>query len=321
MKITDSRKYYRPFAYQWAYDAFIMSEQSHWLGREVPMMDDINDWKNKLNQNQRDFLTKLLRFFVQQDIMVSEGYTDVYMPIFKHPELRMMLCSFASREAIHIDAYSFLIESIGMPDSFYSEFLDYDEMSTKVNYYNDLLTNDLPLPVKISAISAFTEGVSLFSSFAMLMNFPRNGTMSGLGQIISWSSIDENLHCASMIKLFRTYIEENRKLWKDDLKSKIYGIARNIVEQEDNFIDLMFDSNAVERLNADELKQYIRYLADRRLIAMGLKGIYKVKRNPIPWVDEIMNSPIHGNFFETRITDYSKAAMTGTWDDVWGKYN
>lgn len=318
-KLLDSRDTYKPFVYDWAYEAYLLSEQSHWMGREVPMLDDVNDWKNKLTQEQRNFLAKNLRFFVQSDLMVMGGYSDIYMNMFKHPEIRMMLNSFCCRESGHVDAYSFLIETLGMPDSFYSEFLEYKEMTAKYDYFNELVTKDIPFPAKIAAISAFTEGVSLFSAFVMLMNFPRHGKMLGLGQIISWSSVDETLHSNSMIKLFRTYIEENRKIWNDETKSIIYEIATNIVKQEEDFIDLMFDENAVENLTAAELKEYIKYLADRRLIAMGMKGIFKVKKNPLPWVEEIMNAPIHGNFFETKVTDYSKATLSGSWGDVWGK--
>jgi hypothetical protein len=127
------------------------------------------------------------------------------------------------------------------------------------------------------------------------------------------------MHAESMIKLFRTYVEENREIWNDDLKSRIYTIAEKMVELEDKFIDLAFEMGPMENLNAEDVKRYIRYIADRRLISLGLKGIFKVKKNPLPWVEEMINSPIHGNFFENRVTDYAKGALTGTWGDIWGK--
>jgi ribonucleoside-diphosphate reductase beta chain len=169
----------------------------------------------------------------------------------------------------------------------------------------------------IATFSAFTEGMQLFSSFIMLLNFPRHGLMRGMGQIVTWSIVDETMHAESMIKLFRTYIEENREIWNDELKGKIYTIATRMVELEDKFIDLAFSMGDMPDLTADQVKQYIRYIADRRLISMGMKGIYKVKKNPLPWVEEMINAPIHTNFFENRATDYAKGALTGDWGEVW----
>ena len=121
------------------------------------------------------------------------------------------------------------------------------------------------------------------------------------------------------IKLFRTYIEENKEIWNDELKGQLYTIATRMVELEDKFIDLASEMGEMQRLSKDEVKQYIRYIADRRLISLGLKGIFKVKKNPLPWVEEMVNSPVHGNFFENRVTDYAKGALSGNWEDVWGK--
>jgi ribonucleoside-diphosphate reductase beta chain len=171
----------------------------------------------------------------------------------------------------------------------------------------------------IAVFSAFTEGMQLFSSFIMLLNFPRHGTMKGMGQIVTWSIVDETQHCESMIKLFRTYIEENKEIWNDDLKSDIYSIAEKMVELEDKFIDLAFRMGDMPDLTAEDVKQYIRYIADRRLISLGMKGIFKVKKNPLPWVEEMVNAPIHGNFFENKITDYAKGALKGDWGDVWAQ--
>jgi ribonucleoside-diphosphate reductase beta chain len=153
----------------------------------------------------------------------------------------------------------------------------------------------------------------------MLLNFPRQGKMKGMGQIITWSIVDETQHAESMIKLFRTYIEENKDIWNDDLKSRIYSIAEKMVELEDNFIDLAFATGGIEGLSAEDVKKYIRYIADRRLISLGLKGIFKVKKNPLPWVEEMINAPTHTNFFENRATDYSKGALSGSWENVWSK--
>ena len=319
LTVTDRRDYFKPFHYPWAYDFWLKHEQSHWLHTEVPMLGDIKDWKQRLTQEEKYFLSNVFRFFTQSDIDVASGYVNSYLPNFPQPELRMMLSGFCAREALHIAAYSHLIESLGMPDSTYNEFLEYDAMSEKHEYFHSQLINGAHMPVKIAAISAFTEGLSLFSSFIMLLNFPRHGKMKGMGQIVTWSVVDETMHAEGMIKLFRTYIEEHREIWNDDLKGQIYDVATKMVELEDKFIDLAFTMGRVEGLRDTELKEYVRYLADRRLISMGMKGIFKVKKNPLPWVEEMINAPTHTNFFENRATDYAKGALAGDWSEVWAQ--
>lgn len=317
-KLTQERPYYKPFSYQWAYDYWLQHEQSHWLFTEVSMQDDVKDWSKSLSESEKFFLTNIFRFFTQGDLDVAGGYVNNYLPHFPQPEIRMMLCGFAAREAIHVAAYSHLIETLGMPERIYNEFSEYAEMKEKHAYLDEFHALDRSsVAQQIAVFSAFTEGLQLFSSFAMLLNFPRHGKMKGMGQIVSWSLIDESLHCEGMIKLFRTHIEENRHIWKDELKSELYTIAEKMVEMEDKFIDLSFSMGDMENLTAEDIKQYIRYICDRRLISMGLKGIYKIKKNPLTWIDEMINTPIHGNFFETTITDYSKGALLGSWGDVW----
>ena len=318
LKLTDERQYFKPFSYPWAYDAWLKHEQSHWIHTEVPMLEDVKDWKKRLTSEEKTFLTNIFRFFTQGDIDVAGGYVNNYLPYFPQPEIRMMLCGFAAREALHVAAYSHLIETLGMPETTYNEFMQYEEMKAKHDFFAQIAGQDAQtIAQQIAAFSAFTEGMQLFSSFIMLLNFPRHGKMKGMGQIITWSIVDETMHAESMIKMFRTFIEENRDIWNDELKSEIYKIAEKMVELEDKFIDLAFSIGPMEGLNGDDVKRYIRYIADRRLISLGLKGIFKVKKNPLPWVEEMVNAPIHTNFFENRATDYAKGALTGSWEDVW----
>jgi ribonucleoside-diphosphate reductase beta chain len=319
-RLTDERSAFKPFNYPWAYDAWLKHEQSHWLHTEVPMAEDVKDWKKKLSTSEKEFLTNIFRFFTQGDIDVAGGYVNNYLPYFPQPEVRMMLLGFAAREALHIAAYSHLIETLGLPDTTYNQFMEYQEMKDKHDYVMNISAQNTTkenTATHIAVFSAFTEGMQLFSSFVMLLNFPRTGKMKGMGQIVTWSIVDETMHAENMMKLFKTYIQENNEIWNDDLKSRIYTIAERMVELEDKFIDLAFSSGEMEGLTADELKKYIRYIADRRLIGLGMKGIFKVKRNPLPWVEEMINAPTHTNFFENRSTDYAKAAHTGTWDNVW----
>ena len=322
-RLTDERTYFKPFNYPWAYDAWLKHEQVHWLHTEVPMLEDEKDWKRKLTKDEKQFLTNIFRFFTQGDIDVAGGYVRNYLPYFPQPEIRMMLMGFAAREALHIAAYSHLIETLGLPETTYNEFLEYQEMKDKHDFVMNISAQNSTkdnTAAHIAVFSAFTEGMQLFSSFVMLLNFPRHGLMKGMGQIVTWSIVDETIHTESMLKLFKTFISENPEIWNDELKSRIYTIAEKMVELEDKFIDLCYATHPEMRdLKSDDLKKYIRYIADRRLIGLGMKGIFKVKKNPMPWVEEMINAPIHGNFFENRVTDYAKGALSGTWGDVWGK--
>jgi ribonucleoside-diphosphate reductase beta chain len=219
------RTAFKPFAYPWAYEAFMQSEQMHWLWTEVPMMEDVKDYRSKLTDDEREFLTKILRFFTQGDIDVSGAYVNVYLPRFRQPEIRMMLSSFAAREAVHIAAYSHLIETLGLPESIYNEFMEYEAMAAKHDFFREVEKDDRDLPAQIAAFSAFTEGMQLFSSFVMLLNFTRNGTMKGMGQIIAWSIADETLHTESMTKIFREYVDG--RLEAQDLRNRRnHGDAR-----------------------------------------------------------------------------------------------
>ena len=265
LKLTDERTYFKPFNYAWAYDAWLKHEQSHWLHTEVPMIEDVKDWKTKITAEQKYFLTNIFRFFTQGDIDVAGGYVNNYLPYFPQPEIRMMLSGFAAREALHIAAYSHLIETLGMPTNTYQEFAEYQEMSDKHEYFMKLSEsngNKRSVATNIAAFSAFTEGMQLFSSFIMLLNFPRHGLMKGMGQIVTWSIVDETLHAENMIKLFRTYVEENKSIWNDKTKGEIYTIATKMTELEDKFIELSVAMGVLPDRSADDVKGYGAVLKD-----------------------------------------------------------
>lgn len=317
MALTEERFYYKPFSYPWAYDYYKLQRKMDWHPEEVPLADDIKDYNHRLTEDERALITQVFRFFTQSDVDVAGGYCQHYLPNFKAPEIRMMMSSFANMEANHIDAYSQLIETLGLPDDGYQMFMKYKAMVDKHEFLNRF-NMDTPeeMAKSLAVYSGFTEGVQLFSSFAILLNFPRHNKLKNMGQIISWSVRDENLHVEGMTKVFRTFIEENPELWTDSLKSQLYSIAERIVELEDAFIDTVFDNVKLEGLEASEVKGYIRFIAGRRLNQLGLKNIFYIDKNPIPWIDAMINGVEHTNFFENRATEYAKAATTGNWDDV-----
>jgi ribonucleoside-diphosphate reductase beta chain len=315
--LLENRNYYKPFEYPWAYEIYKTQVKMHWTPEEVPLGDDIKDYNTKLSDAEKLLITQIFRFFTQADVDVAGGYCQHYLPTFKPPEIRMMMSQFAAMEATHIDAYSQLIETLGLPESEYKMFSKYKAMQDKHEFL-EKFNMDTPSDIakSLAVYSAFTEGVQLFSSFAILLNFPRNNLMKNMGQIISWSVRDENLHVEGMTKVFKTYIEENPSLWTDALKSSIYSTAERIVQLEDAFIDTVFQSGPLPRLTADDVKAYIRFIAGRRLKQIGLKNIFKLEDNPLPWIEGMINGVEHTNFFENRPTEYAKAATTGNWDDI-----
>lgn len=318
MSLLEPRPYYKPFEFEFAFTAYDTQNKMHWIPSEVPLHEDVKDWNSRLSNEEKSLLTQLFRFFTQADIDIAGAYIDKYLPIFKPPEVRMMLSSFAATEAIHTHAYSLLLDTVGMPEAEYKAFQEYEDMKAKHDYLDSCDVSNLDNIAKSLAIySAFGEGLQLFSSFAMLLNFPRTGKMKGMGQIVSWSLKDEDHHVSSMINLFHTFLDENPKIWKNSLKKELYEVCKTMVTLEDRFIDLAYAAGEIEGLKSSEVKEYIRFTADKRLLQLGLKPIYKVKDNPLPWVDWMMAGAEHANFFESRATNYSKGALTGNWGDVW----
>ena len=315
--LLEERLVYKPFRYPWAYDAWLTQQRIHWLPEEVPMADDVRDWRRKLTDEERNLLTQIFRFFVQADVEVNNCYMKHYSQVFKPTEVLMMLSAFSNIETVHIAAYSHLLDTIGMPDVEYMAFLKYAEMKDKYDYMQQWGVDTKPDIAKTLAVfGAFTEGLQLFASFAVLMNFPRFNKMKGMGQIVTWSARDESLHTNSIIRLFRTFIDENREVWTDGLRRDILEACETIVTHEDAFIDLAFELGGVEGLTAADVKSYIRYIADRRLTQLGLEPVYHLPANPLPWMDEMLNGIEHTNFFENRATEYSRAATKGTWDEA-----
>jgi ribonucleoside-diphosphate reductase beta chain len=317
MSLLDAKPVYKPFAYPWAYDAWLTQQRIHWLPEEVPLADDVRDWQRKLTPAEKNLLTQIFRFFVQSDVEVNNCYMKHYARVFRPTEVQMMLSAFSSMETVHIAAYSHLLDTVGMPEVEYSAFLRYKEMKDKYDFMQQFSTESKADIAKTLAVfGGFTEGLQLFGSFAILLNFPRFNKMKGMGQIVSWSVRDETLHTNSILKLFHTFIEENPDVWTEAFQRELYVACSTIVDHEDAFIDLAFEMGGVQGMTAEDVKSYLRYTADKRLMQLGLQPIYRVERNPLPWLDIMLNGVEHVNFFENRATEYSKAATRGSWDEA-----
>jgi len=334
--LLSGRTYYKPYTYERLFKRWEVHETSHWMYHEVPMTSDIIDWETKLSPAQKDFLTNIFRFFTQGDVDIAGAYYKSYLPLLGNlPEATMMMGSFAAREPTHIATYSYLMESLQMPETIYAEFLNYKEMKDKheyLNYYletshlinkkNLTLADKEHIALSIGLFSGGVEGIQLFSSFTMLLLFPLNGLLKSMGQLVTWSMVDETQHVDGMIDVLKIFMVENN-LTPNQLQPKMHKIIKDVVDLERKFITLVFnkyDSSEFFGMTPQKLELYIEYIADHRLVTMGFDKLYKTsEHNPLPEMAVMINAPSHTNFFENTSTDYSLVAYTGSWaTDVWG---
>lgn len=324
--LLDPTGSYHVSRYPWAYEYWKRQQQIHWMGEEIPLGEDIKDWRSdKLDETERHLLTQIFRFFTQSDIEVSDNYFKRYIPIFQPLEIQMMMAAFSNIETVHIDAYALLLKTLGMPDTEFEAFKDYTAMRDKADYMHSFGTETCADVARTLAMfGAFTEGMALFASFAMLLHFPRFNKMKGMGQVVSWSVRDESLHCEAMIRLYHEWHRETGAVTKT-VADDIMAVAETMVKLEDKFIELAFSLGNLHKMQAEDIKAYVRYIADWRLTQLKLTPIYgyfetvsgtyqQRREHPLPWLTEILNGVEHANFFEQRATEYSKAATKGQWE-------
>src|ERR1700755_1319089 len=227
--------------YPWAYECWKRQQQTHWMGEEVALGGDIPAWQaGHLTEAEKGLLTQIFRFFTQSDVEVGDNYLKRYIPIFQPLEVQMMMAAFSNMETVHIDAYALLLKTLGMPQAEFEAFRDYREMKAKADYMHTFGTRTCSDVARTLAMfGAFTEGMSLFASFAMLLNFPRHNKMNGMGQIVSWSVRDESLHCEGITKLFHAWNEETGAVTKS-VRDDIVDVAKTMVGLEERFVDLAF---------------------------------------------------------------------------------
>ena len=319
VQLLRSQSSYKPFHYPWA-ERFEDDQQSvHWVPREVPMGEDLKDWaiqSDRLTEAERSLLMNIFRLFTQSDIDVADNYMDQLTKVIKNGEVRRMLMVFGSFETVHIKAYSYVLESLKLPDSVYHDFLDIEEMREKHDWLKAYKSDTLhDLLIRLAVFSSFVEGLQLFASFAMLMNFPRFGLMRGMGQIVTWSIRDETIHVKAVQRLYHALLAECG-IPSSALAVELQDAARHFVKMEDAFIDKAFEVGEIRGAKKEEFKQFVRYVADIRLMELDVEPVWNIEEHPIPWFDE-QTGHEHANFFETRATEYSKAAYTKTWPEAW----
>ncbi len=312
MSLTTQRNFYKPFEYPKAFDFWELQQNAHWLPSEVAMAKDINDWTANLTESERLVVGQILKSFTQTEISVNEYWSRKVSAWFPKPEIAMMASAFASMETVHTVAYAYLNDSLGLDD--YSAFMQDSTAVAKLDALKNAKgKSKRDIARSLAIFSGFTEGVNLFSSFAILMNFARFNILEGVETIVSWSVRDESLHSEAGCWLFRTFAEENPDIWDSELKSDIYEAARVSVKLEDDFIDNAFALGKIRGLDPSDLKQFIRMRANAKLYDLGLKTNWRnidpeaIKR--MAWFDELSGGTKFTDFFSSKVTDYSRSGF------------
>jgi glutaredoxin 3 len=290
-------------------------ERSHWIPDEADLSEDVSQWRSGvITDQQKAFIKMVLRLFTQADTDVCAGYVEKVLPSFKNADARMMLLSFASREVTHMLGYKRLNDTLGYDSmEFMSEFLQYKEMADKHAWMveaTDMRSNKSK--AEYIAKQVLMEGVNLFASFAMLLNFSQLGLLPGMVSVNKWSIIDESLHVEGGAEIFRIFVEENPSVITEEFKKAVYETARKVVQMEDDFIDLCYSMWEPTKMPKQDLKNYIRYVCDYRMRQLGFKRQFGIETNPLPFIDEVTGETF-GNFFESTIVAYSKDSLSGDW--------
>ncbi len=319
-RLLQERIVYKPFEYQTAADYWLKQQQAHWLHTEVPMMSDVNDWKQNLSKTEKNIIGSILKGFAQTETVVNDYWSGLVTKWFRKPEIIMMATTFGAFETIHAEAYSLLNETLGLEN--FDEFLEDEATMAKIENLTDVRDSfneeqDLHEIAKSLAIfSAFTEGVNLFSSFAVLLSFKMRNKLKGVGQIVEWSIRDESLHSEAGCWLFRTLIKENPQLKTPELEAAINEAALLSLKLELDFIDKVYEFGDLEGCSKYDLINFIKNRINTKLGDLGympiLTDIDMTSVNNMKWFDALSAGKQHTDFFANRVTNYSKG--TKDWD-------
>jgi ribonucleoside-diphosphate reductase beta chain len=319
--ITKPRLIYKPFEYQEAADYWLKQQQAHWLHTEVPMMSDLTDWNSNLNKTEKNIIGSILKGFAQTETVVNDYWSGLVTKWFRKPEIIMMATTFGAFETIHAEAYSLLNETLGLDN--FDEFLEDEATMAKIQNLMDARdsfqgeTDWHEVAKSLAIFSAFTEGVNLFSSFAVLLSFKMRNKLKGVGQIVEWSIRDESLHSEAGCWLFRTLVQENPKLKTKELEAAINEAALLSLKLELDFINKVYELGDLEGCSKYDLEHFIKNRVNTKLGDLGYKSIISnvdvkaVER--MKWLQHLSAGKQHTDFFANRVTNYSKGHLT--WDE------
>ena len=318
--LLQERIVYKPFEYPKAFDYWLKQQQAHWIHTEVPMMSDINDWKQNLNETEKNIIGSILKGFAQTETVVNDYWTGLVTKWFRKPEIIAMATTFGAMETIHAEAYSLLNEELGLDD--FSEFLEDETTMAKIETLMDVRdsfngeVNWHERAKSLAIFSAFTEGVNLFSSFAVLLSFKMRNKLKGVGQIVEWSIRDESMHSEAGCWLFKTLIKENPYLNTPELEAAINEAALLSLKLELDFIEKVDELGDLEGCNKYNLIHFIKNRVNTKLADLGYNPIVgdvdMTAVNEMKWFDALSAGKQHTDFFANRVTNYSKGHLE--WD-------
>jgi len=315
--ITEPRIYYKPFEYQDAFNFYKDQHRAHWLADEVPLASDLNDWKLKLSEPEKNLIGNILKSFAQTEVHVNDYWSTKVSVWFPKPEIQAMARVFADFESIHAEAYARLNEELGLDD--FAAFMEDETSKNKIERLIEVPGTTIEeKALSLAIFSAFTEGVNLFSSFAVLMSFQLRNLMKGTGQIVEWSVRDESLHSKAGCWLFRKLLEEQPELNTPTLRTKIVEACELSVKLEFDFIEKAFEMGDIDGLNKEQLKAFIKARANEKLVELGYQAIYNdIDPNllkQMEWFGHLTSGKTHQDFFAGRVTSYAKS--TADWSDL-----
>lgn len=316
-KLTEPRHFYKPFEYQQAFEFYKNQHRAHWLADEVPLASDLNDWRLNLNESEKNLIGNILKSFAQTEVHVNDYWSGKISQWFPKPEIVAMAGSFGAFEAIHAEAYARLNDELGLDD--FQAFMEDEASRNKIERLLETPSETLQEKALALAIfSAFTEGVNLFSSFAILMSFQLRNMLKGTGQIVEWSVRDESLHSQAGCWLFRTLMQESPELDTVEMRNNVIEACNLSVKLEFDFIDKAFEMGEIEGLNKDQLKNFIKARANDKMRELGYNPVYNdidpALLKQMEWFGHLTSGKTHQDFFANRVTDYSKS--TGDWSDL-----
>ncbi|MDB4507710.1 ribonucleotide-diphosphate reductase subunit beta [bacterium] len=318
-----------PLKYQWAYDIYRSMKANHWEPEDVPMQKDIEQWQSdQLSEQERWIIRMGIGYFSAAEGIVGDNVLHVVREMVTAPELKLVLGRHAHEENIHADSLLYMISSLGInPHECEAMFeqiptiLRKNEFVTKVSQSlrreTDLTTveNKQLLAKNIFVFGQCMEGTQFYGLFGMILSLYRQNKFPGIGQMFRYTLRDESNHIEVFRNLFMDLIEENQEIWNADFREELRELMREAVRLEKEFIEDCLPTNAVG-LSSGEFTQYIDYIADRRLVGVGLEPLNSGVENPLPWLAELMDISKEQNFFEGRVTEYQKAsALEAVSDD------
>lgn len=317
MSIIDYRLVYKPFEYPEAFEYYKKQQRAHWLADEVPLASDLNDWYLHLSSSEKNLITVILKAFTQTEVHVNDYWSTKVSKWFPKPEIAMMARCFADFESIHTEAYARLNEELGLDN--FAEFLDEPSANAKILRLLEVPEKTLEeQALSLAVFSAFTEGVNLFSSFAILMSFQLRNMMKGTGQIVEWSVRDESLHSEAGCWLFRQLKTEHPELDTPQMAQNIYDACRVSVDLEFDFVQKAFEMGDIPNLTQDQMHNYIKARANGKLEELGYQPIYKDVSDKLlremEWFAHLTSGNTHQDFFAGRSTNYSKSVCD--WSDL-----